>query len=234
MKLKAVLFDLDDTLYTNFSAGDAYGHACMGEYAEKTFGIDHAVFMQAMQDKRKEFRRRQPGIPAIHDRVLVAQRALESFGLNAIRHAPTLHQIYWKAMFSKMKLEPDVLPLLQTLKRAGIKRAVCTDMMVYVQMKKLEYLDIMDDIDYLITSEEAGMDKPCATIFLLALQKCHCLADEAIMIGDNFQHDVQGALDVGINGIWLNRRKEPRPEEKQPYKEVCSFAEAAEYIHTLL
>lgn len=234
MSLKAVLFDLDDTLYTNFSAGDAYGYERMGEYAEKTFGIDRAVFAQAMRDQRKAFYRRQPGIPIIHDRVLIAQRTLESFGWNAIRHAPALHQIYWKSMFSKMELEPSALPLLKLLKQAGIKRAVCTDMMTYVQMKKLEYLNLADDVDYLVASEEAGMDKPCETIFLLALQKCHCLADEAIMIGDNFQHDIQGALDVGIGGIWLNRKKEPRPAEKRTYKEVYSFKEAAEYIQTLL
>jgi len=234
MKLKAVLFDLDDTLYTNFSTGDAYGYERIGEYAEKTFGIDHAVFVRVMREKRKMFSRQQPGMPAIHDRVLVAQRTLESFGLNAIRHAPALHQIYWEAMFSKMTLEPSAAPLLKTLQQAGIKRVVCTDMMAYVQMQKIEYLGIADDIDYLVTSEEVGADKPRDIIFLLSLQKCHCLADEAIMIGDNFQHDVQGALDIGMGGIWLNRKKEPRPEEKRTYKEVHSFTEAAEYIYTLL
>ena len=36
--------------------------------------------------------------------------------------------------------------------------------------------------------------------FWLALQKCGCLAGEAVMVGDNFRHDVQGATDVGIAG----------------------------------
>ena len=78
------------------------------------------------------------------------------------------------------------------------------------------------------------MDKPGAPIFWLALQKCGCLPSEAVMVGDNFRHDIQGATDVGIAGVWLNWTNLPRPEDSRAYTEVHSFEQAADYIRTLL
>ena len=78
------------------------------------------------------------------------------------------------------------------------------------------------------------MDKPGAPIFWLALQKCGCLPGEAVMVGDNFRHDIQGATDVGIAGVWLNWTHLPRPEDGRAYIETHTFVQAADYIRTLL
>ena len=173
-------------------------------------------------------------MPPVHDRVLFAQGALERMGLNAIRYARKAHRVYWDAVISKMELRPGVAELLDDLGQAGIKTAVCTDMLADIQMEKLEYLGLADRITYLVSSEEAGMDKPGAPIFWLALAKCGCLPGEAVMVGDNFRHDVQGATDVGIGGVWLNWTHLPRPEDSRAYTEVHDFEQAADYIRTLL
>lgn len=234
MKLKAVFFDLDDTLYSSFKECDAYGYECMGAYSEREFGIPGETMIKELRACRQRLGRRQPGMPPPHDRVLVAQETLEHFGLNAVRHARKLHRIYWEALFSKMTLSPGVTELLADLRSSGIKTAVCTDMMASIQLEKLEYLGLADSIDYVVSSEEAGVDKPAAPIFWLSLQKCGCLPGEALMVGDNFKHDVQGALDLGIRGVWLNWDNKPRPDENREYTEVCTFAHAADYIRTLI
>ena len=59
-------------------------------------------------------------------------------------------------------------------------------------------------LDSLVTSEEAGEHRPGSAIIWLAMHKCRCLPEETVMVGDNFTHDIQGALDVGIDGVWLN------------------------------
>ncbi len=230
MKPKAILFDLDDTLYSNFSEGDNYGYECMGAYAEKELGVQKDIFIKALRTCRKRLGRRQPGMPPTHNRLIVAQHALEQFGKNAIRHAGRLHRIYWDALFTKIIPRSEVPPLLSELRTANIKTVVCTDMLADIQMEKLVYLGLADSIDYLVSSEEAGIDKPAAPIFWLALHKCACLPHEAIMVGDNFIHDVQGALDLGIGAVWLNCTNQPHPEEERSYFEARTFAEAAEYI----
>ncbi len=214
MGLKAVFFDLDDTLYSSFQACDAYAYERIAAWAEEELGISGADSRRPSNGSA--LARQQPGMPPVHDRVLFAQGALERTGLNAGRYTRRAHRVYWDAVLAKMELRPGVPALLDDLRQAGVKTAVCTDMLVDIQMEKLEYLGLADRVDYLVSSEEAGMDKPGAPIFWLALQKCGCLPGEAVMVGDNFRHDVQGAIDVGIAGVWLNWTDLPRPDDDRP------------------
>ena len=54
------------------------------------------------------------------------------------------------------------------------------------------------------------------------------------MVGDNFTHDIQGALDVGIDGVWLNWTDKPKPVGELSYTEVRTFEQVAAHIRTLL
>lgn len=230
MSLKAVFFDLDDTLYGSFKACDRQGYAYIAAYAERELGVSGEMMLQAFADYRAQIARMQPGKPPIHDRVVVAQGALESLGLNAVRHARAVHRAYWQGVFDTMELREGVPELLRELRAAGIKTAVVTDMLSDIQMEKLELLGLADEVDYLVSSEQAGQDKPAPQIFWLALQKCGCLPEEAVMVGDNFVHDVQGALDCGIPGIWLNWNDQPQPTDRRAYTEVKTFAQVAAQV----
>ena len=234
MAIKAVFFDLDDTLYGGFDEGDAHGYASMGAWVQAHLGVSGEEFVRQCRQNRARLGRQQPGMPPIHDRVISVQGALERMGLNAMRYANTLHRIYWDAMMDKMALRPGVTQLLDDLRAAGVKTAVCTDMLADIQMEKIERLGLTDKLDYMVSSEEAGVDKPASPIFWLALQKCGCIAAQAVMVGDNFRHDVQGAADLGITGIWLNWSNKPRPETDSVYTEVHTFEQAAAQIRALL
>ena len=193
MGLKAVFFDLDDTLYTSFQAGDAYAYEKLEEWAISTFGDKGKGFADAFRVNRKRLARQQPAMP-----------------------------------------RPGVAEFLDELRAAGVKVAICTNMLADIQMEKLEYLGIADKVDCLVTSEEAGVDKPGSAIFWLAMHKCRCLPEETVMVGDNFTHDIQGALDVGIDGVWLNWTDKPKPVGELSYTEVSTFEQAAAHIRTLL
>ena len=191
-------------------------------------------FADAFRVNRKRLARQQPAMPPTHDRVLFAQGALERMGLNAVRYSREAFRVYWNAVFAKMTLRPGVAEFLDELRAVGVKVAICTNMLADIQMEKLEYLGIADKVDCLVTSEEAGVDKPGSAIFWLAMHKCRCLPEETVMVGDNFTHDIQGALDVGIDGVWLNWTDKPRPVGELSYTEVSTFEQAAAHIRTLL
>ena len=192
MGLKAVFFDLDDTLYTSFQAGDAYAYEKLEEWAISTFGDKGKGFADAFRVNRKRLARQQPAMPPTHDRVLFAQGALERMGLNAVRYSREAFRVYWDAVFAKMTLRPGVAEFLDELRAAG------------------------------------------SAIFWLAMHKCRCLPEETVMVGDNFTHDIQGALDVGIDGVWLNWTDKPKPVGELSYTEVSTFEQAAAHIRTLL
>lgn len=124
--------------------------------------------------------------------------------------------------------------LLDDLKQAGVRTAVCTDMLADIQMEKLEYLGLADP-GHLSGFERGGRDGQARRADLLAgARQMRLSAGEAVMVGDNFRHDVQGATDVGIGGVWLNWTHLPRPEDSRAYTEVHDFEQAADYIRTLL
>ena len=73
-----------------------------------------------------------------------------------------------------------------------------------VQMIKLNNSGLSRYFDKIITSENAGEKKPHKQIFDYALQQTKAKKNNSIIIGDNLETDIKGALDYGIPCIYLN------------------------------
>ncbi len=230
MQLKAIFFDLDDTLYSSFKAGNREGFARCGQYAAEHFGLSAEDFSERMQQARRAFAARLPREPEIHDRALWAQHALESYGINPIAHVEALDNLYWESVLAHTKIRAGVSELFADLHANGVKIGVCTNMLVGMQARKLCLLGIADQIDFLVTSEEAGKDKPDPAIFELALKKANCQPEEALMVGDNFDHDIVGAHAVGISGLWLHVHEGDSVTADFDFLESPDFQHAAEQI----
>ena len=54
------------------------------------------------------------------------------------------------------------------------------------------------------SSEEVGYKKPNPIIFNYALEKANAVNTSSLMIGDSYQADILGAINVGINAILFN------------------------------
>ena len=76
--------------------------------------------------------------------------------------------------------------------------------------------------------------KPRRAGYLRAMERMGRRPEETVMVGDNCTHDIQGALDVGIDGVWLNWTDKPKPVGELSYTEVSTFEQAAAHIRTLL
>ena len=73
-----------------------------------------------------------------------------------------------------------------------------------VQYYKFAHSGLADCFAHTIISEEVGINKPQPEIFRIALQMNGVTADEAVMIGDSYSSDIQGAKNAGIDQIWLH------------------------------
>ena len=78
-----------------------------------------------------------------------------------------------------------------------------------VQYKKLDNSGLSKYFDKIITSEDAGVKKPNPIIFNFALDAAQATSKESIMIGDNWEADVMGAINNGIDAIYFNYEKQP-------------------------
>ena len=72
-----------------------------------------------------------------------------------------------------------------------------------------ERLGIATYFDTIIGSVHVGFKKPMPEIFQMALTALSVGPDQAIMVGDNWEDDVEGAKKAGIRGIHLNRADDP-------------------------
>ena len=217
--IKAVILDLDDTLYAFEPLHDeAMERVC--DYVCKELGISAQQFEEAYKFGKEETKRLLGNVASCHNRVLYGQKALEHLGVSVVPMSLQMYDIYWGTILEKMRLRDGAKEFLNRMREHGVKVLICTDLTVHIQHRKIKVLGIEDDIDYLVTSEEAGREKPSPAIFTLCLEKLGLPAEEVCCIGDSPVRDVEGARAAGIQAILFQPDK---PSAKQ-------FADMAEKI----
>ena len=66
----------------------------------------------------------------------------------------------------------------------------------------------MNYFEFVISSADYGIRKPHRLIFLAAVQKLREPIGDIWFIGDTFESDISGALDVGLFAVWYNKSQE--------------------------
>jgi putative hydrolase of the HAD superfamily len=204
---KAVLFDLDNTLYEYDSA---HNHALKATWGilKKEISISLEKFLKLYALSQAEIHRELAGTAAAHNRVLYFQRLIEKTH-NTIEPEIILrlYNGYWDTFLKNMKLRKGVLETLKELKKKGLKIAIVSDLTTDIQLRKMNKLRITSYIDVLVTSEEAGSEKPHPIMFLLTLNKLKILPEDALYVGDNPVNDIEGANAVGLDSVLLKGRE---------------------------
>lgn len=98
-----------------------------------------------------------------------------------------------------------------------------------VQYYKIETSGLKSCFQHIVISEEVGINKPQPGIYEQALRLNGVTRDEAVMIGDSFSSDIQGAINAGIDQIWVTWGK-PHPAEQQATYEVKTLAEVLDIL----
>lgn len=203
--IKAVFFDIDDTLY------DTSGFAKLARKAALNAMID-------------------AGLPlSSDDAYILLREIIKEYGSNYDKHFNILTKrvfgeekpllialgmiTYHNVKFALLRLFPQTKRTLIYLKQRGYVLGVISNGITIKQWEKLIRLDLHPFFDYVITSEEAEVEKPDKRIFELALEKMGCEAEESIMIGNKFNEDIMGALNAGMSAVLVN--SELKESEKE-------------------
>ena len=190
---EAVLLDIDNTVY----AYDPAHRAAMERVTTKvvsSFGIAREAFHEAFARARNEVKHALGATASAHSRLLYFQRALELIGLGSQPlMALDLEQTYWRTLLSSARLFDGVREFLDDLRLRGVPAVVVTDLTAQIQLRKLVYFGLDRYFDFVVTSEEAGADKPSPLPFELALRKLKEPRRTIWMVGDNPATDILGA-----------------------------------------
>jgi HAD superfamily hydrolase (TIGR01662 family) len=105
-------------------------------------------------------------------------------------------------LHENFELYEDVLPVLEELRRAGLKIGLVTnssrDVRAFAQHHAL-------DVDATIGSLDHGKTKPHASIFAALLELLDVEPAEAAMVGDTLADDIEGALALGMRAVLVDR-----------------------------
>ncbi len=200
--IRAVLFDIDDTLYP-YAPCDSAGEEEMRRVLSGITGepLSADAFASLLSRAKQHVKAHTAGTAACHNRMLYSQRICELCGCFTAEHALQLYNAYWNAYLAQMRPFDGALALLQEIRASGAKLGFCTDLTAHIQMRKLIRLGIPDIADAMVTSEESGAEKPSPVPYRLLLEKLRAAPEEAVMIGDDYQKDILGAEALGIRAV---------------------------------
>lgn len=233
-KIREVIFDLDSTLY-DYNVGHAEGMRRMEAYVQEHFGVGAERFNREYDRMFDELiQRLGRDNAATHSRTIRIQNLLENWGQPLFPHLKNLYEAYWNGLLDVCTPEPGSLECVSELRRMGLTVGIGTNMTVRMQYEKLEKLGFGPYISHIVTSQEAGAEKPSRLFMELCVRKSGVRPDECLFVGDNIMLDVAGALKAGMNAVWYNRMEQEIPAEfpysAESYHEIRGYGELIPYL----
>lgn len=190
---RAIIFDTDNTLYA-YDGPHAMATAATEAKAVRLLGADPDSVREAFLQAREEVKRQLGATASSHSRLLYFQRGIEMLGRKTqLLITLDLEQTYWRTFLSNAVLFDGLKEFLDELRLAGVPTAIVTDLTAQIQFRKIVYFGLDHFFDYIVTSEEAGFDKPHPAPFRIAVEKMRPTGDCIWMVGDNPVNDIAGA-----------------------------------------
>ena len=226
VKIKAVFFDIDDTLY------DSTKLAHMARKNAIKAMIDAGL---PEKDEKKVFK--------------TLKKIIEKFGSNYPRHYDELIKeigghwnpkiiasgvvAYEHTKVGYLKPFPKIVPTILDLKNK-YKLGIISNGLAIKQWEKLVGLGIHHLFDIVVTSEEEGSKKPDVKIFKHAMKQLDLNPEECIMIGDRIEIDITGAKAAGMHTVLISNRKiKSIRKDKSPEYSIKDISELLDILKDL-
>lgn len=180
-QIKGVIFDLDDTLYSE------------KEYVRSGYKAVSDYLGGGYEDRLWSFF--EAGKPAIDELLRETGREDEKTEVLKVyrSHKPSIHPY------------PGVVEMVEVLKAKGIKAGIITDGRPEGQRNKLEALGL--DVDDVIITDELGgtqFRKPCDIAFRIMATRWRLNPADVVYVGDNPAKDFQAPQQLGMRSVYFN------------------------------
>jgi putative hydrolase of the HAD superfamily len=214
---RAVLFDLDDTLFDHAhcarTALDVVRgqHACFSAISLDDLNRSHSTILEALHGDVAVGR-----VPLDRARAERFRRLFQTAGVDADETLSSATASAYREAYLTARRPVDGARALLRALHSHARIAIVTNNLLNEQREKLRHCGLDGHIDVLIASEEAGVSKPDPRIFEIALARIGARPEEAVMIGDSWENDILGAQGAGIRGVWFRPDEMESPDPRVP------------------
>jgi len=199
--LRAVLFDVDFTLFRPGPELGPEGYRRVGErhgldLDPDRYAVARAAAIEELQANRA----------LVHDEevwiVFTEEIVLGMGGDPAGARSCAVDMVREWERHENFALYEDALPVLEELRRHGLQIGLVSN-----GQRDLEEFAAHHglDVDAIVGSRSHGRIKPHPSIFVAALRALGVPPDEAAMVGDSYEDDIEGARALGMRAIFLDR-----------------------------
>lgn len=248
--IKAILFDLDDTLlWDERSVKEAFQATCAA--ATKKYVVDPQQLEDAVREQAQSLYATYDTIQFTRDiginpfeglwgnfndthhpmfrrmkeivpqyRVGAWTRGLKMLGIDDPVLGKQLAELFPKERRSRPIVYEETFSILDSLK-TKYKLLLLTNGSPELQNEKLAAIPPLSEyFDHIVISGAFGKGKPDRSIFEHALQLLEIEPNEGIMVGDKLTTDILGANNTGIHSVWINRKQMPNSAQIIPDFEI--------------
>ncbi|SHN30453.1 HAD family hydrolase [Gracilibacillus kekensis] len=190
--IKAVLFDLDGTLLDRDQSVKQFISHQYDRLRKSLNHIPKEIYMQrfiTLDDNGYVWKDK------------VYEQLIKEFGIGELTKEQLLEDYIQYFKYHCIPF-PQLIPMLENLKKQQFKLGLITNGKEQFQMNNIQALRITSYFDKILISESEGIKKPDPIIFQRTLDRLEVSPEQSVFIGDHLENDVFAAKRVGMNVLW--------------------------------
>ena len=236
MSIKAVIFDLDNTLTHRDLSIQVFAGRLFEHYKSQIINADQSSYEQILRIIRYIDNGGYPKLERLTIPTIGGSVADQLIKQLTWSLTPSLDELtaFWFDQFGLNAVAmPDAENVLNKLKNFGLKLAVISNGGHATRLKILEGLGFKDFFDEIVSSESAGISKPNAEIFLKTCEKLNVHPNKCLYVGDHPINDYFGAKQAGLNAIFLEGFHLPVEDQFPPIEDtIQSLPQILDFINS--
>ena len=230
MTVKAIFFDLDDTLHDHLQPFSNAFKTVFPAVTQVPMLSLYKKFRDYSDLLWKDYSQNTLSLEQLREQRITL--ALKDFKIWISNDSAIEFQLQYEYRLNHLQLFEEVPTVFKALLEKNYKIGIITNGPVEHQYNKINSLGLTDYIlmENVFVSDDVGIAKPDPKIFNYVAKRFDYLPDEFLYVGDSWHNDVAAPIDAGWRAIWFNHRKRQPATSHQPAAIIDSLSE----IHSVL